>query len=158
MIVIDELGLELDYYPNGKVHYVRERVGDTVLNGIYKDWYQNGKPWEESYYKNDDLNGPYTYWFDNGNKMEESTYVDGKLHGLSTEWHPNGNIAKQRAYVRHLAHGIYTKWFENGNIESISYYSDDRNVTAEIKSVVKDIANITEYEKTLIQLKFGIDV
>ena len=52
---------------------------------------------------------------------------------------------------------MYT-WCKRGCILKISVYDNDRDITEDIRLLVKDMSNITEHEKTLIQIKFGIDI
>src|SRR5208337_2729740 len=34
--------------------------------GEYKHWYDNGRLWQHSFWKNGELNGEYKEWYDNG--------------------------------------------------------------------------------------------
>ncbi len=53
-------------------------------------------------------------------------------------------------------HGEYKMWRSNGQLYEHSFWQNGNDITDEIKDLVSDINNITDEEKLLIMLKWGI--
>ena len=48
------------------------------VNGLYREWYENGQLERECTYKDDKKAGLYRRWYKNGQLQEECTYKDGE--------------------------------------------------------------------------------
>jgi tetratricopeptide (TPR) repeat protein len=78
-IVVDEkTKRKLGEYANG------------YRNGIFTEYYPNGKKRSEGKYINGVKNGDHIEWYENGNKKVLTTYMDGKQNGAASEWLANG--------------------------------------------------------------------
>ena len=50
-------------------------------DGLFTEWWENGKKRWEGTFKNGELNGLYMEWYMDGRKMIEVTYKNGKEDG-----------------------------------------------------------------------------
>jgi hypothetical protein len=87
------------------IHYfltkrVAELYGlESIKNGRYQRWHENGAKAEEETTVDGKRNGFYQRWHENGAKAVEATFVEGTLHGLYQWWHENGAKADEATYV-----------------------------------------------------------
>ena len=107
--LIDKDGLK--YHPDtnelysGKVF--KNRMGDKneyegsykdgKKDGLWTDYYENGKKRSVETYKDGEKDGLYTYWHEDV-LMYKGTYKDGKEDGLWTKWYVNGQKMTVRTY------------------------------------------------------------
>ena len=76
---------------NGIVFDLSKETGNKILeykmieglkNGLYQEWYPDGKLKRKGKYLNNTQVGDWTTWYDNGQKSSEITRKDGKGDGL----------------------------------------------------------------------------
>jgi tetratricopeptide (TPR) repeat protein len=78
-IVVDEKSKrKLGEYSNG------------YRNGIFTEYYANGKKRSEGKYINGVKDGDHVEWFENGVKKYQINYISGKQNGAAIEWLANG--------------------------------------------------------------------
>jgi hypothetical protein len=70
-------------------------------------------------------NGVFRDWFDDGRPAEETPYKDGLPEGMERRWHENGQLAEETPYAAGKAHGAARTWYDDGTLESVSTYRDD---------------------------------
>ena len=99
----------------------------------------------------------YKNYYDNGQPYQHYFLKDGEIHGESKEWFENGVLREHSFYKDGVRHGEYKDWYNNGQLWEHSFYKDDEDITDQVREVVVDILNITSEEKMIIKLKFGID-
>jgi hypothetical protein len=73
--IYQNIQLPDDHYKTSKCEF---NIVNGKLEGEYKEWYENGQPFERSFYKNGELHGEYRKWFDNGQLTQHSFYKEGK--------------------------------------------------------------------------------
>ena len=76
-------------------HFACNSGDEPPKNGPYVEYYENGKKWSETHYKNGKWDGLQTRWYKNGQKKSESHYKNGKLDGLSTGWDESGKKERE---------------------------------------------------------------
>jgi len=159
------------------LYYVDEY---NLRQGEYKQWHENGQLRSCWFFKDNLLHGEYKNWYDNGQLRMQCFFVDDKRNGEMKVWHPNGQLEKYCTYNDDLIHGEYKLWYEHGlirihcfhkngslhgeykrwhptgQLESHSYLLNGVSITPQVISLIEDINNITEEERLLIMLKFGI--
>ncbi len=64
----------------------------------------------DSPYNNNLKNGLWTEWYENGRKMEEGSYINNLRDGLWTEWHENGRKKKEIIFKE----DVLAYWDEEG--------------------------------------------
>ena len=119
---------------NGIVFDLSKETGNKILqykmieglkNGLYQDWYPDGKPKSKGKYFNNTRVGNWTLWYENVEKKEEGTYKDGKRDGLHTFWYENGE-KREDTYKDGKMDGLQTKWYENGQKSYEGTYKDGK--------------------------------
>jgi antitoxin component YwqK of YwqJK toxin-antitoxin module len=62
---------------------------DSIRNGLFQRWHENGQIQEECTFVNGLIDGLYQRWYANGEKDIECTYVNGWREGLYQRWYEN---------------------------------------------------------------------
>jgi antitoxin component YwqK of YwqJK toxin-antitoxin module len=94
-------------------------------NGLFTDYFDNGKMKEKGNYKNGKKNGLWETWFENGQKKDSATYKNDALTGKRVMWHSNGQIQLESYWGKPDDRvGKWTRYYENGQIESITNFND----------------------------------
>lgn len=96
---------------------------DTLKNGPYLSWTENGTLQDYIFYKDDVMNGYKYSWNENG-KLTFMTFFDGKAfdgkaleQGERIGWHDNGQISLKAQFADGKANGRWVSYYENGIIE-----------------------------------------
>ena len=113
------------------IHYFHDEHGNR--QGEYKDWHSNGQMYDHDYFVDDQRQGECKQWYENGQMSEHAIYCAGR------------------------ARGEYKSWDDNGSVDRHDFRSDDSDFTNEVKALVKDINNITDEERLLIKIQWGIE-
>jgi hypothetical protein len=109
---------------------------NTVENGLFQRWHDNGQKKTEVVCLNGVHHGAYQSWHPNGHKDTEATYVNGKYHGLCQRWWcdstdeelafyqqwPDGQKLSEVTYVNGKPHGLFTGWHYNGRKSNETTY------------------------------------
>ena len=99
----------IEYHENNslKIKYSYIKIdSNNIKDGIYEEWYANGKKKEESIYLNGNYNGLCKKWYENGDLHIEFTYANSKHWGMHNET------------VNNFVRKIYEKnilYYDNGN-------------------------------------------
>ena len=112
--------------------------------------------WVHSLYVDGDRQGESKSWHDNGQLSKHGFYLDGYLKGEYKRWYANGQMWMHCFYVDGEWQGEFKSWHENGELWQHSFCENSNNITADIKALVVDIRNISNEERILIKLRFGI--
>ena len=72
-------------------HYV-----DGKPDGVWKQWYESGKPWRETPFKDGKRHGQATEWREDGSKRAEVNFKEGLRDGLTISWSASGEKVEQR--------------------------------------------------------------
>ena len=119
-LVVEDYDTNVENVCSTGIHYflnrrVAELYGlDTIKNGLYQKWHENGQKFEECTVVNGKCQGLYQQWHENGQKWVEYTYVNGKCQGLYQSWHENGQKRVEYTFVNGNFEGLYQKWDDNG--------------------------------------------
>jgi len=131
----------------------------VIIDGVVIEYYKNGRVY--AIYELDDrrrYHGTYRTWFETGQKRSIMHYHHGKGHGIYHFWFANGILSETFTYANNLRHGLATTYFIDGALKDTKYYYHADDITNYIKPLVKDIANITDQEKTHIAVQFGFEL
>jgi hypothetical protein len=105
------VGTYTKYFDNGRVWKIETHINptysenpnatiqDSLLQGPYLEYYQNGRPRIEASFSNNFLNGPYREYYEDGLIRCQGTLVNGKLQGEYTQWDEEGNRKFRAFYV-----------------------------------------------------------
>src|SRR5690606_9951200 len=88
----------------------------------------------------------------------EHYFVDEQNHirGEYKCYHKNGQLKEHCYLVNGRAQGEYKLYHENGHLAYHYFYENDKDITDQVEALVKDINNISNEEKFLIKMTFGI--
>lgn len=103
-------GIFRETWPNGNLKSEGNIVGGKKglfnfwpekgkKDGVWREWYENGDPRDESLYENGVKNGVSKHWYQNGQQMYEGVYVDGTRDGLWKWWIIDGTPRADAYYV-----------------------------------------------------------
>ena len=124
---------------NGIVFDLSKETGNKILgykmvdglkNGLYQEWYPDGKPKSKGKYLNHTQVGDWTYWHENGQKKSEGNYKTGKRDGSYTEWYKNGQINVEKTYKDGKLNGIVRLFSEEGRITDQFLFKDGISLKA----------------------------
>jgi len=156
----------IEHFKNGLVHgqtIYYSQFNETPLsetdyafgkkNGLYRQYYDNGKIQEESWFKDDVKNGTskwnnksgqriaeYNYkagnfdgmqmtFYENDSLQTTNKYLDNKLSGESKEYFRNGKVKISGKYINGLKEGVWTEYDELGKVVLVTRYKDGIEVT-----------------------------
>jgi antitoxin component YwqK of YwqJK toxin-antitoxin module len=92
-------GDHVERYKNGVIR-IRGMMKDGKREGLWKSWYEDGKPWSETTFKAGIKNGKTTTWYENGNKRYEGEYSNDEESGNWTFWDESGKEVSKQDYGR----------------------------------------------------------
>jgi len=89
----------------------------------------------------------------------EHYFIDvlGRKQGEYKRYYENNQLELHCFYKDDLIIGEYKSYDDNGKIERHYFYDqDNKDITTQVEALAKNIKNLTEEEKFLIKLTFGI--
>ena len=90
-------GLHVEYYANGQTK-MQGNMKDGKKDGAWQSFFEDGKKWSESSYKNGVLNGPTKVYYSTGILMYSGAFRDGKKAGQWTFYTKEGAIDYKNEY------------------------------------------------------------
>jgi antitoxin component YwqK of YwqJK toxin-antitoxin module len=101
-------------------------------NGLFTEYYSNGKKKSEGSFVNGVKVGSHTEWFENGQKEKMQSFDNGIPSGDYMGWNIKGNLIKKISYESgKIKDGYYSIYDENGTqIKVVTY--DNEYITNEI--------------------------
>jgi hypothetical protein len=135
-------------FPDGKVK-LRYTVDDQQRkNGLFEEFFENGKHKTKAIYKASELDGTSTEYFENGNPHIIATYKAGKLYGSYTEYNETGSKKLTANYKDGKFNGAVTQ-YENGKVFLTQTFKDGELVTSRSPAQIKKkLAEIDPEHKT----------
>ena len=92
-------GIYIEYFPNGKKHIDCYYV-DGLRHGRHLEKFSSGNIALVTYFLNGKRNGEYTEYFDSLNQIKISTtFLNGKIHGDYKEWSIDGKLEVNCKYI-----------------------------------------------------------
>lgn len=84
------VGEWLTYDASGEKRVREEHYVDGKNDGVWKTWYDNGKPWRETSFKDGKRHGVAKEWNDDGTPRLTAEFKEGLRDGPSVEWNRDG--------------------------------------------------------------------
>ena len=117
-------GIIEEFYSNG-IMKKQFSIYQGMLYGIYKSYFEDGKPWEIRNYKNNLSTGKhYGFWAESGNRKFEYNYYEEKMEGLQKKWYKSGKPYLFLNYSNDREDGLQQGWRENGKLY-LNYVAKD---------------------------------
>jgi antitoxin component YwqK of YwqJK toxin-antitoxin module len=89
---------EIGYYQNKKKYVEGEVKGDSIKDGKWTVWYENGNIWSEGYFKNNKPEGLRIVYYENGKVRYKGKFKDGKPVGTWSFWDEKGTLVNKHQY------------------------------------------------------------
>ena len=135
--------VEEKFSESGKVQLKYSLTSDGLLNGLYQEFYPNGKVRVWANFKNNELDGPYSLFFDNGKQQLLAAYKAGKLEGAYTEFSDKGQKQLTASYKAGKLEGALTRYNNIGQPVSIQLFKDGEPAySRSLDQIKKDLAAI----------------
>jgi antitoxin component YwqK of YwqJK toxin-antitoxin module len=71
-----------------------------LKNGVFKEWYINGKIKEVSLFRDNELHGRRICYWPNGTKRFHVNYINGQMDGVYEEFNNNGMTKQIKTYYK----------------------------------------------------------
>jgi antitoxin component YwqK of YwqJK toxin-antitoxin module len=125
----------VEYYKNGLTHgqtvyysqFNESPVSETEYafgkkNGLYRQYYDNGKIQEESWFKDNLKNGLSRWNNKSGQRLAEYNYKDGNFDGLQKTFYENDTLQTTSNYTGNQLSGESKEYFRNGKLKVSGNY------------------------------------
>jgi hypothetical protein len=110
-------GLYKEFYLNGKLKFLFNYSNDS-LNGEQKAYYETGTLNTLGYYRNNQIDSIQKWFYPNGKIKNETFRLDGRLFGIQKEFFPNGNT-KDLYFMKNDTDMVFSLEFnQEGNLIS----------------------------------------
>lgn len=121
-------GVQKLYFSNGKLESeVNYNLGE--LDGVYKKYNKEGILIIDRNFKNGKENGRYISYNDDGKKMLEENWKEGVKNGAFVYYMPNDSIKSQENYVKGIPQGWFKENYENYQKKSEVLYEKGKIVS-----------------------------
>ncbi len=125
----------VEYYKNGLTHgqtvyysqFNESPVSETEYafgkkNGLYRQYYDNGKIQEESWFKDNLKNGLSRWNNKSGQRLAEYNYKNGNFDGLQKTYYENDTLQSTSNYTGNQLSGESKEYFRNGKLKVSGNY------------------------------------
>jgi antitoxin component YwqK of YwqJK toxin-antitoxin module len=92
-------GDHIERYKNGVIR-IRGTMKDGKREGLWKSWYDDGKPWSETTFKAGIRDGHTITWYPNGNKRYDGAYTNDEESGTWIYWDETGKEVSKKDYSK----------------------------------------------------------
>ena len=116
-------------YPDGSPQLERFFKGDEKNKELVKEilyWPNKTKKIEGSY-KDSLRDGVWTAWFENGKKWSEGSYIKGVEDGNKSVWYESGQLFYAGKFTMGKKVGIWKIYDEKGNLVQEIDYDKEKN-------------------------------
>lgn len=143
---------EKNYYDDGKLKSEFKKNDNGQLDGIYREYYENGQLKLECTYKNGQLEGTAKEYYKNKQLSCEYNFKNGQLDGLCKEYYESGKIKEEYYCKNGKFEGTYKKYYTNGKEKSEYNYKNGRaEGTAKEYRINGDIEVEYDYKKVNLE-------
>jgi len=119
-------GLWKQWYTNGKL-YTKGYYDNNKRTGLHLTWNYDGKLESRCYYNNNCKHGLYEEWH-GGSFFTKGYYENGKRYGSWITWYNNKNILCQGQYEQDEKHGSWEEYNSNGNLKETQLFNHGKQV------------------------------
>jgi len=114
------------YSEDGKINE-RANYNKGTLEGQRTIFYSNGNPEIIEMYKKDNLDGEYKVFFENGQVQITSEYVNGILEGILKKYDEEGNLMEEVSFNNNEENGPFKEYYSNGKVQWSGNYLNGDN-------------------------------
>ena len=106
------------FYKNGLVECIKSVIKDSILDGRYLEFYDNGNKKYDILYKNGKRYGLETTFFRNGNRRSKGSFIEDKPNGYVFWYYESGKL------------NYRTFWYNGTQIYDAYFYYPDGKIEA----------------------------
>jgi TonB family protein len=122
------------FYPEKKVMTHLITFSDKkfrIRDGVYREWYDNGRPWKEGAFQNNLAEGIWQFYsFDDGSRTSQGPMQNGKPEGQWSYFNKEGILQYEQYFQDGRLHGQYRAFDLNGQVTTLRTY-ENGELTAE---------------------------
>ena len=111
------------YYASGVIQR-EEHYKNTDLDGIVKDYYENGKLKVEAVYAAGLRAGEARTYYESGVSRSVGVYKNNLQEGVFKTYDVNGRLAKEEMYVKGVLNGTTTLYYASGAVKKQMFYKN----------------------------------
>lgn len=119
------------------------KVTGKIPDGIVYEYYDSGKLYYETNYKNNLRDGLEKVYYETGELLEENNYQNDKLNGTSKAFYKNGIVMIEVNYENNKEHGIRKIYFESGKLKREDNWDNGKRLNS---TVYDESGNINSKE------------
>ena len=112
----------ISYYNNGNKMDSVEYV-NGLMQGIKKEWNEDGKQYYQASYRNGKMHGVLIEWANGKDIIWQSNWDNGNPHGKHQAWYETGEKKSEANYINGVIDGIKYSWFKNGSVQGYGEYT-----------------------------------
>jgi len=132
------------WFKNGVRHIVQS-FQHSLKNGLFSEWYDNGKLKYECNLKNGNKDGLEKIYYYNGQRKLYVNYFNSMMNGKCNSWHMNGKIDIECNFHRGILYNDFKKWNKYGELVLFKkYYNIPIKPIDEIDDATKLINEIND--------------
>lgn len=143
--------IEKIFYPETKVitHYVTYADNKfQVKHGPYKEWFDNGRLWQEGINQNNKKEGFWTIYPSlSSNAKEVGLFENGMKSGIWTYRDSLGKILVERTFKLDKLDGPYKVYDKMGKLALLKNFADDKKISEETFLTGNPIDTFRFYER-----------
>ena len=116
-------GLSKQYYDDGKLQS-EILTENGKENGLAKQYYQNGNLQSEVIFKDGQPEGLIKQYYETGELEKEQTIKNGKFEGPVKQYYEDGTLKTDAVYNKGKLNGIYKQYYETGELQFETSFKD----------------------------------
>jgi antitoxin component YwqK of YwqJK toxin-antitoxin module len=112
-------------HPDGYYKEVYQVINDSIKDGPYLKYFENGVLADSCHFVNDTIHGLRKIFNAAGQLEIEETYDKGVFHGTYKTYYPNGQVKKVQNYVQNQIQGEVRQYYEDGTLMAIVQFVEN---------------------------------
>jgi antitoxin component YwqK of YwqJK toxin-antitoxin module len=127
-----KFGTYTSYDEEGRL-FEKSQYKKDELDGLRTIFFANGEVEIQENYKDGVMDGDYKSFYDNGNVNLVATYTEGKMQGLVKRYYSSGELMEEVTFVDNEENGPFKEYHKNGKVKWEGQYKDGDNEYGTIK-------------------------
>ena len=119
-----EKKIKKEYFEDGSLKTEQEYIFDTIQEGYYKRYFNNGQLEIEIPYVNNKKNGLVKEYYSSGTLFSKVPYLDGLKSGVAKWFHENGKLSSEIIFKNDIKTSEGFGFHENGVVSAYIFYNE----------------------------------
>ena len=138
-----------EYYESGVLKNEYYIGSDSIKNGLFKSYRENGQIHQQGFYQNGLKDGEYKSYHKNGNLFQHVNFHNDTVNGISKMYDYNGELVEEGIFKMGQASSSdiikYKKWLPDGSKSAI-YNGDSKGLYVWKNGVMEFSRSLTKEE------------